>query len=152
MKKILVILLISFTSLSYASQNRFETWDFAQDKKKECRGGNMMEMNMCLAQAYAESDARLNLVYRHLIDALADPVPLRQAQRAWIKFRDLQCEFEVPPSWTGSGVPYSRNSCLIDHTERRIRDLERVRPCNGCVEFKPEYYEYGNQYKLPPRR
>ncbi len=126
-------------------------WDFAHEKKMKCSSGNMMEMNGCLSFEYAESDARLNTVYKHLLNALADPAPLRRAQAGWVRFRDLQCTFEVPPTSTGSAVPYSRNSCLIDHTERRIRDLERVLPCNGCVEFKDRYYRTDARYELPPR-
>ena len=114
-----------------------------------------MEQNFCLSFEYHESDARLNQVYNHLSNALKDPKPLREAQRAWIKFRDAACQFEVPSSWKGSGVPYARNACLIDYTERRIKDLVRVHPCNGCVEFRSEYYSYGpdgRTYKVPPRK
>lgn len=147
-----VLLLLAFFSTSAIADNPFpRLWDFADEQKQKCSQGNMMEMNQCLADAYAESDARLNFVYRHLLKALKDPAHLQKAQSAWLRFRDLQCAFEVPPSWEGSGVPYSRNSCLIDHTERRIRDIERVMPCNGCIEFKLEHYAIDNPYKVPPR-
>jgi len=59
-------------------------WDFAHEKKMKCSSGNMMEMNGCLAGEYAESDARLNAVYKHLLNALADSAPLRRAQVAWV--------------------------------------------------------------------
>jgi uncharacterized protein YecT (DUF1311 family) len=146
-----LLLLACFSTLSVADTLFPRLWDFADEQKQKCSQGNMREMNQCLADAYAESDARLNVVYRHLLKALEDPAPLQKAQSAWVRFRDLQCAFEVPPSWEGSGVPYSRNSCLIDHTERRIRDIERVIPCNGCVEFKPEFYAIDKPYKVPPR-
>jgi len=152
MKKTLAtVLLVAIVGFLIAAAPMQTSWDFAQEQKKRCSTGNMIEMNNCLSFAYAESDKRLNVVYRHLMSALSNPEPLRKTQLAWIQFRDLQCAFEVPPSWTGSGVPYSRNSCLIDHTERRIKDLERVGPCNGCVEFKPEFYKLDSPYRLPPR-
>lgn len=148
-------LLFGFIALgsgpAIAQPAELKMWDFAQDKKRKCSEGTMVEMNACLATEYAESDARLNLVYKHLIGALANPDSLKRAQTAWVRFRDLECAFEVPPAWTGSAVPYTRNACLIDHTERRIRDLERVGPCNGCVEFKDQYYGADQTYELPPR-
>ena len=152
MRNVFLAALVALTSSHVFGQTPPGLWDFAHDKKMKCSKGNMAEMNGCLAGEYAESDARLNAVYKHLLNALADPAPLRRAQVAWLRFRDSECEFEVPPSRTGSEVPYSRNACLIDHTERRIRDLERVQPCNGCVEFKDQYYDIDKGYKLPPRR
>lgn len=140
------------SGFAIAQSTELKMWDFAHDKKRKCSEGTMVEMNSCLAAEYAESDARLNLVYKHLIEALAAPASLKRAQTAWVRFRDLQCAFEVPPAWTGSAIPYTRNACLIDHTERRIRDLERVGPCNGCVEFKDQYYGGDKPYELPPRR
>jgi uncharacterized protein YecT (DUF1311 family) len=101
----------------------------------------MLDMNNCLQEAYVSVDARLNVEYRRLLGSLKNPARLRSAQNEWLRFRERQCAFEVPPESRGSAVSYSRNSCLIDHTERRIRDLERVIPCNGCVEFKAEYYK-----------
>ncbi len=140
MSRFIGLLLLIASTLAAAEQPMPKVWDFAEEKKQQCSNGNMSEMNSCLANAYTESDARLNLEYKRLMNSLANPASLRKSQIAWMKFRDLQCSFEVPPSWEGSGVPYSRRSCLIDHTERRIRDLERVKPCNGCVEFKAEFY------------
>ena len=148
---VLALVALLGSGLAVAQPAEVQIWDFADGKKQKCSNGNMREVNECLANEYAESDARLNTVYSHLVNALQDPKPLRRAQAAWVRFRDLQCAFEVPKSWTGSAVPYSRNACLIDHTERRIRDLERVGPCNGCVEFKQKYYELDSRYELPPR-
>jgi uncharacterized protein YecT (DUF1311 family) len=116
-------------------------WDFATPAKQGCSSGNMMQMNDCLATAYADTDSLLNALYKKLQKGLLKPTPLRKAQAAWLRFRDLHCEFHVPANSEGSGTPYSRNSCLIDLTEKRILDLKRIIPCNGCVEFKPEYYE-----------
>ena len=115
-------------------------WDFSHPYKQGCSSGNMREMNQCLAESYEKVNQRMNGVYQRLLQSLKDPEPLRRAQTAWLSFRETQCAFEVPHEWSGSEVPYSRNSCLIDHTERRARDLERVIPCNGCVEFKPQFY------------
>jgi uncharacterized protein YecT (DUF1311 family) len=142
MRTPLILCILSFAAVtSYAAPEEIELWDFAHPYKQKCSAGNMAEMNSCLAEAYAEVDSRLNIVYKRLMRSLLNPVPLKKAQAAWSRYRDLQCAFEVSPEWTGSAIPYSQNSCLIDHTERRFRDLERIVPCNGCVEFKPEHYK-----------
>jgi uncharacterized protein YecT (DUF1311 family) len=116
------------------------SWDFASRHKSACSLGNMIEMNQCLEKAYAETDLQMNKVYQELQRGLLQPAPLRKAQIAWLRYRDLQCEFQVPKEWEGSSVPYSRNACRIDLTEKRLFDLKQIVPCNGCVEFKPEYY------------
>lgn len=135
LQKLVLLVLCLFNSSHGVAQTG--PWDFADQDKRICSKGDMIEMNACLLSAYQTANRRMEEEYQRLLRSLADPLPLKDAQVAWAQFRDLQCKFEVPPSWTGSGVAYSRNSCLIDHTKRRIRDLERVQPCNGCVEFKP---------------
>jgi len=118
-----------------------DTWDFADGYKEGCSSGSMLQMNQCLADSFAHLDRRMNDLYAKLLRSLKNPKPLEESQLLWSKFRDAECRFQVPPERSGSAVPYSRNSCLIDHTVRRLRDLERISPCNGCVEFKSELYQ-----------
>lgn len=146
MKQLLSILCAFFATALFAAEMNPSAYDQAQG----CSKGNQREMNECISRSYAESDARLKVLYRYFMKALNDPGSLKKAQVAWLRYRDLQCAFEVPPSWQGSGVQFSRDICIIGLTEQRIAELERIEPCNGCVEFKPEFYEYG-KFKLPPR-
>ncbi len=127
-------------------------WDLAQEKKMRCSEGNMTEMNYCLAREYTESKSHLSAVYKKLIGALLNPKPLKKSQAAWVRFRELECDFRIPSNSEGSGVPYSQNACLINITERRIQDLENITPCNGCVEFKDEVYESDTPYRHPRRK
>jgi len=138
---LMAVVLFGLTELTSAQPAHYFVWDFASEYKDRCSNGSMMEMNECLAEARGNVERRLDTAYKRLSGALANPTPLLKSQQAWLRYREAQCKFEVPPEWTGSAIPYSKNSCLIDHTERRIRDLERVAPCNGCVEFKPEHYK-----------
>jgi hypothetical protein len=50
----------------------------------------------------------------------------------------------------GSAYRFSNDLCLMQLTEQRIEVLERVQPCNGCVEFRSEFYG-SKGYRLPPR-
>jgi uncharacterized protein YecT (DUF1311 family) len=112
-----------------------DKWDFAAPHKQRCSLGTMLDMNRCLAEEYKKVDGRLNETYRQLTGVLADPGSLRKSQAAWVRFRDLDCEFASSGiSAEGSLRPYSDNACRIDLTEKRIRELERYLTwdCNGC--------------------
>lgn len=139
-RELFVIAAVLLFALPVRAQQQLD-WDHAMNQKNLCSSGSMMEMNECLAKEYVGSDRRMNITYRRLQSDLLDPAPLKKAQIAWLRFRDLHCEFHVPKKSEGSLPPYSRNACLIDLTEKRSLDLEAITPCNGCVLFKPEIYE-----------
>jgi uncharacterized protein YecT (DUF1311 family) len=118
-----------------AAHPQDDKWDFAAPHKQHCSLGTMLDMNRCLADEYKKVDGRLNDSYRQLIGSLADPSLLRKSQAAWIRFRDLDCEYASSGiTADGSLRPFSDNACRIDLTEKRIRDLERYLgwDCNGC--------------------
>jgi len=128
-----------------------EAADIAAIKHERCEmAGRNMEMTMCMGRELEESDARLNLVYSTLVRALARPQSLQQVQRTWIAFRDAECRFQNEAMEGGSGYRFAVDLCLTKITEQRIAELERVQPCNGCVEFKPAFYG-SKGYQLPPR-
>ena len=132
-KYILPLLLCSTSALALDVRN----WDLAIPHIRYCesqKDTTMMALNECLLKEYDKVDTRLNLKYTQLVDTLVDPHYVIQAQEAWEKFRDAQCAFDQ--SGGGSGATYSWNHCLIDLTEKRILDLKKIIPCNGCMEFK----------------
>lgn len=109
----------------------------AQTPKINCDAPmSTMEINYCADKAYAAVDAKLNAVWKKVmagIDASAsDMAPadkwkaaMRDAQRAWITFRDKDCKEVVPFEWSGgSGTSAAVLGCLIEKTEARIKDLE----------------------------
>jgi len=137
MRAVLTLVVVAFGALmaSAFAFSQDDRWDFAAPHKKRCSLGTMLDMNRCLADEYKKVDARLNDVYRQLTASLADPSALRKSQAAWVKFRDLDCEYASSGITTdGSLRPFNDNACRIDMTEKRIRDLERYLQwdCNGC--------------------
>ena len=127
-----IIIFLSFIITMPASAK--DDWDFAWEHKNKCSKGGMTNMSLCLAKSYRKVDARLNDVYSKLKAKMSNSKPLIKTQRVWIKFRDLECKFTNPPH-KGSLYPYAQNACLIDKTEKRIKDLERYLSwsgCNGC--------------------
>lgn len=83
-------------------------------------------MNMCMADRYAAWDGLLNDIYQRVIPTLdaATEDSLRQAQRAWITYRDLACAMERDRYAGGSIAPTIFLDCLTRLTERRTRDLD----------------------------
>lgn len=130
----IIALLSAFIFLSPVAQAA-DGWDFAMTQKQRCGDGPQQQMNACMAGEYRKVDARLNAIYRELIGALQDPSTLRKAQKAWLRFRDLSCDYETSGvGRDGSLYPFSVAACRIDLTEKRIRDLEQYLAwdCNGC--------------------
>lgn len=91
------------------------------------------EMTACSEQAWLAADADLNTAYRAArarmkeIDAGAGSdtadTALRDAQRAWIGFRDLACASEGAPYRGGSIEPMIIYSCFERLTLARSADL-----------------------------
>jgi len=142
--KILILFCVSFPLTA-----KSDTWDFAMPHKKRCSlvskdEQNMKELNICISKEYSSSEARLNKIYKKLHAALKDSRQLQKVQQKWLAFRDAQCKFMIPGSGeSGIEYRYSLNACLIDLTEKRILDLENIYPCNGCIEFKEQFYKEG---------
>lgn len=91
-----------------------------------------MEMNLCEQANFAKADAELNRVYGRLA-ANAGPAEkklLRDAERAWIAYRDNECEFETSGSVGGSIHPMEVAQCLTALTNRRIRELQAQIDCS----------------------
>lgn len=83
----------------------------------------------CAAAEFARQDARLNARYRQVIAALR-PRPqarLREAQRAWIRWRDTRCR-SLADVEGGVGVPPLGGDCTVTMTVERLVDLERYPP------------------------
>ena len=82
-------------------------------------------LTACAQDALDHADAELNAVYAQTLKALSGRgvVELRAAQRAWIRFRDLDCETVRSASEGGSIAPYELARCLTDHTTARVTTL-----------------------------
>lgn len=77
---------------------------------------------------YKKADKELNLVYNKIIKKLneTDKKNLIESQRAWIKFRDLNCKFISQDPGDGGG-PYENKmklDCLIQSTIGRTKELK----------------------------
>jgi uncharacterized protein YecT (DUF1311 family) len=84
-----------------------------------------VEMIECASVDLKAADDALNRVYKERMNG-ADELGrdlLRTAQRAWIKFRDAECELERDSARGGTLAPILQLSCLTHLTKRRTNDL-----------------------------
>ncbi|HWT71413.1 MAG TPA: lysozyme inhibitor LprI family protein [Oxalicibacterium sp.] len=88
-------------------------------------------INACARQAYQAADKQLNQLYAQYRARLDDgqQQKLKQVQRAWIKFRDLSCDFESSAVEGGSAYAMVRSQCLADKTRARVKELQQLASC-----------------------
>ena len=103
-----------------------------------------MEMNQCAYDGWEAADADLNAAYRRAMALMTQwdadlprgeqggAAALKEAQRAWITFRDKACEAEGYAMKGGSAEPLLVYGCMRQLTEDRTGQL------NGLVDA------YGN--------
>jgi uncharacterized protein YecT (DUF1311 family) len=118
----------------------------AQDPAWNCENPQaQQEMNYCAGQDAERADAELNNVYRTAIEraraadreyaGLADggggpndggpgeEATLREAQRAWVSFRDAQCRLQSFEARGGTKQPMIDSGCRATLTRARTAEL-----------------------------
>lgn len=96
-------------------------------KKPACSDANTQaEMNDCAGREYKTADVTLNRVYQQLVSMLAaeEKSGLKEAQTAWIKYRDANCDFVADQYKGGSIRPTIYGLCLADVTRNRTTELK----------------------------
>jgi uncharacterized protein YecT (DUF1311 family) len=96
-----------------------------------------LDMNMCSYEEWQAADARLNRIYSEAIaflqaadrdyppEGATEEDRLRNAQRAWVAFRDANCDAAGFQMRGGSAEPLLINGCMRSMTEDRIAELAK---------------------------
>lgn len=129
------------SAFAYAGENE-DGWDYAFSIGEKCgeTGSDgipvgQMGANFCMAKALKVADAEMNAIYKKLLSVLVEDKMLRDSQRAWLKFRDLECKLRTSGMGEGSATQYFVDSCNLDLTLKRTKDLNHLDTgsyCNGC--------------------
>jgi len=124
---ILVVSVLSLAGSAQASQPSSAKATFSK-KYQDCMdhaGYVDAQMSICEDDEFARQDAGLNLAYRSLIATLSPvrKIALQKAERAWITFRDAQCEFEASNDANATLGPLVYSSCRKLLTYERKQDL-----------------------------
>lgn len=110
----------------------------AEDPPLDCAEAlSTQDMNNCAGAEYEKADAALNAVFKQALAAIPDMAgekpfdaksweeALRASQRAWIAYRDQECDEHVAMFWSGgSGGTVEIIGCKTALTEARTKDLK----------------------------
>ncbi|CAI8798997.1 LprI domain-containing protein [Pseudomonas donghuensis] len=86
-----------------------------------------LAMNNCNGAEIKRQDSRLNSAYKKAMAALEGPqqTQLREAQRAWIKYRDANCNLYY--SLTGGTIDQLNGAgCILGSTRDRADELQAL--------------------------
>ena len=101
--------------------------------QQDCPDDSQAGLNQCAGDAYKKADAALNATYRQVMARLKDSEAaaksLVAAQRAWIAYRDAECDFMSSGVEGGSARPMIVAQCLEQLTTRRTDDLKALLNC-----------------------
>jgi uncharacterized protein YecT (DUF1311 family) len=90
-------------------------------------------MSICAGADYQAADAELTKTYGELMKRLADDAEdrklLHAAQRAWIAFRDAECDFSTNDSKNGTIHPMLVMNCFESLTIERTKQLAAYLGC-----------------------
>ncbi len=90
-------------------------------------------LNDCFAKLAGKSDAELNAVYSQIMARLKSDAAttklLVAAEKAWVTFRDAECNFSSAGVSGGSAAPMIWAMCLDGQTKARVKDLKAYLNC-----------------------
>jgi uncharacterized protein YecT (DUF1311 family) len=120
---ILLALVLSTPALAAADSDMTQEYLTCMDKSK----GVTSEMIDCMSAETARQDARLNENYKRLMSKVSAKrkKTLLEAQRAWIKFRDVNCRFYYDPDG-GTAALLAGNGCFLQATADRAKELKNL--------------------------
>ena len=92
---------------------------------------NQLELNDCASERLTRADGELNQLYADYRKRLSasEARQFKQAQVAWIKFRDASCVFESSAVKGGSAYTMVHLGCLAAKTEARVKELKVLASC-----------------------
>ena len=93
----------------------------------EKAGGVTADMVSCITAEYERQDKRLNDAYAAARERVGKgrDAALRDVQRAWLHFRDLNCDFRNDPDG-GTLARVEANHCMLSMTAARADELEGI--------------------------
>ena len=92
-----------------------------------------IQLDQCAGDAFATADAALNFTYKTIMARLESEDGTRKAlvgaQKAWLAFRDAECDFEAAGARGGSIQPMIVAQCRTRLTEARTGALRGFLTC-----------------------
>ena len=139
MYRLVIAALAVFGTLAFSEAEAQSPTDFStiDAKLKACSDSNPSNpgVSNCTVIAIAAANQRLNQVYAGALNTLEHPgsnsapydaeIPKRlvDAERAWIAFRDSECNYKSAIALGGTGEGYAFVACIYEQTKARVRAL-----------------------------
>jgi uncharacterized protein YecT (DUF1311 family) len=141
MKTVALLLLFPFFPHPAVAHQAAQTQNPCEEKPISQR-----QMDNCAAFQYKEAEAHLNKVHQKVVQYMTDDLAraqeqrdqkqikyeetaiasLREAERTWISYRDIQCKAAAQQYEGGSMAPMIYSQCLTTLTEHRTADLKSI--------------------------
>jgi uncharacterized protein YecT (DUF1311 family) len=141
MKTVCFLLLFPFLPHLLVAQQAAPTENPCEEKPISQR-----QMDDCAAFEHKRADAHLNKVYRKAVQYMTNDLAraqkqgdlkqikyeetaiasLKEAERTWMSYRDIQCEAAWQQYEGGSMAPMIYSQCLTTLTEHRTADLKSI--------------------------
>ncbi len=88
-------------------------------------------LDTCIGLEYRAADKQLNTTFQALMAKLGKDgrAQLQKAQRAWIAYRDAQCDFDTAASVGGTIHPTAEAECLATLTKMQTQHLDQQLHC-----------------------
>lgn len=123
-RRLSIIIGISLLCAAVPRSALSQSWECGERSNLPQQG-----MNHCAWQDYRQADRVLNKAWQTLRKNSAQEsgrpdLPL-EAQRAWLTFRDKQCEAEGSKFEGGSLQPFIISTCLTRLTYNRVDEIQR---------------------------
>ncbi len=100
-----------------------------QKQKEPCEEARtQFESNQCAHKQFLAADGELNKVYNKLMSTLdnaEERAKLKDAELAWLKYRDANCEYEAFFYRGGTIRPMIQSLCLTRVTGARAAELKK---------------------------
>jgi uncharacterized protein YecT (DUF1311 family) len=92
---------------------------------------SQMGLNECFGKLADAADAELNKAYKALAAKSEgqEKDALRDAQRAWIAYRDKECDYETIAEEGGSIRPMEISICVAEKTAARTKEFKSWLSC-----------------------
>jgi uncharacterized protein YecT (DUF1311 family) len=112
---------IMMIALAFVSLNAFAVEDCDNFESTN-------EINQCILRNLEDSDAELNKTFKRLRSKLDEEAAkkLVTAQKAWLSFRDAQCDLEADQMRGGTLEKVLFNGCLDRLTVERTKSLKTI--------------------------
>ena len=92
---------------------------------------NQMQLDQCAGMDFTAADAKLNALYKRMMSRYdaTNGALLRASERAWIAYRDAECDFATNGTAGGTINPMMDTMCRTEKTNARIKELNAQLHC-----------------------